>query len=162
MFNHTHNTKKKNQVNIPCLPFDEGAEHQVLAGCFYPGGLEKALEILCAEDFLTLTGKKIFTTLENLHKTGRPVSIGLVERSLAGDPDYSKLLSFLEKLIPFTAESVTHFSKIVYELSQRRQMMRAAEKAIESLEDCTISIPEAAKELLKIANGIKEEGERNG
>lgn len=142
-------------VNTPRSPSDPDAELRVIEGAFVPGGMEKALKIVTATDFATIGGKKIFSAMVVLHKTGRPISIGILEASMQADPDFSRILTVLDSMAPFTAEGVTHFSKIVRELSIRRQLMALAATAVEDLADITIPIPEAAGDFV----GVYGEGE---
>ena len=137
------------------LPSDQDAERQIIEGALVPGGVEKAIAVVCSEDFSTIGGKKIFAALEALHQTGRPISVTVLETFLQADPDFSRILAVLDSMAPFTAEGVTHFSKIVRELSIRRQLMHLAAGVVDDLGDVSISIPKAVATFVRVCGEAK-------
>lgn len=140
--------KTKNEEATPRLPCDPQAELAVIEGSLFPGGFDRATAILSASDFSTVGGKKIFAAMESLARTGRPISVSLIERALDGDPDFPQIVRALDSIVPFTHEAVTHFATIVRELSLRRKLMRLAADAVWELADVTVPIENATASLL--------------
>jgi len=126
------------------LPHDLDSETFLLEACFCPGGISKVAKLITPDDFYSEGGKLILSKMMKFHQSGRGFTPYLIDQSFLGHQHYDCIRRILDTLVPVTAESATHFAKIVRQLSIRRQMIRAAYTAYESLYDPSTSLEQFA------------------
>ena len=124
------------------LPHDLESEAYLLENSFCPGGIEKAAEIVSPQDFYSEGGQLIFAKMMKFHQSGRGFTLSMVDDTFRDDPAYEGISRILDTLRPVTAEAVTHFAKIVKELSDRRQVIKATSEACEKLHDISTPLNE--------------------
>jgi len=141
------------------LPHDYDSEAMLLAALFCPGGMQKAEGLISADDFYSESGKMIFGTMMEFHKSGRSFTIFIIDQSFEGHSEYANIRRALDVLIPVTAETATHFAGIVRELADRRRAIKASYEVFENLFDLSkpidqvrgflrVEVPSRAKEVL--------------
>jgi len=117
------------------LPHDFDGETHLLEACCWPGGIDKVSDLISLDDFYSDGGKLIFNKMLDFHQSGLKFDLFLIDQAFLGHPHYEVIRSILDTLHPFTAEDATHYAKIVKQLSLRRQLIKAAYSAYESLHD---------------------------
>ncbi len=136
--------------NDRILPYDLEAETFLLEACCCPGGIEKVSHLLVPKDFYSEGGKLIFAEMLEFHRSGCGFTPALIDQAFLGHPHYEGIRRVLDTLVPVTAETATHFAKIVKQLSVRRQAIKEAYSVYESLHDPATPINHIGK---LVANG---------
>lgn len=117
------------------LPHDYDAEEGLLMAAFCPGGIDKIEGLVSADDFYSGSGKLIFEKMTEFHESGRGFTISMIDQTLEEHSMYTNIRRVLDMLTPLTAETATHFAKIVRELADRRRAIKAIYEVYESLFD---------------------------
>jgi len=117
------------------LPHDYDAEEGLLTAAFCPGGLEKIDGIVTADDFYSESGKLIFSKMMEFYESGRGFTLSMIDQALYEHSMYTNIRHVLDMLIPVTAETATHFAKIVRELADRRRAIKASYEVFDGLFD---------------------------
>lgn len=127
-------------MNDRILPHDLEAEAFLLDACLCPGGIEKVVDLVKPDDFYSEGGRLIFAKMLDLHRSGCGFTLYQIDQTFQNHSDYIGIRRILDTLRPVTAESATHYAKIIKRLSLRRQTIQAAYFAYESLHDLSTPI----------------------
>jgi len=139
-------------------PYDLESETYLLEACCCPGGIEKAVKIVGPQDFYSDGGKLIFAKMLKFYQSRRGFTLSIMDDSFRDNPVYEAISRILDTLVPVTAETATHFAKIIKSLSNRRQAIRAAYSAYEKLHDFSNSVREISDSLKVEAGGLEISG----
>lgn len=130
-------------MNDRILPHDFDAETYLFEALFCPGGMGKVDGLITATDFYSETGKLIFQKLTEFHESGRGFTLSMIDQALEEHSVYTNIRRVLDMLIPVTAETATHFAKIVRELADRRRAIKASYEVLDGLFDISQPIDQA-------------------
>lgn len=124
-------------MNDRILPYDLDSELGLLNACFCPGGIERVIDMVEADDFYSEAGKLIFAKMVAFHKTGFEPTLFQVDKAFQDHPNYLMIRRVLDELRPITAECAKYFADKVKGLSDRRKAIKQAYETYNDLHDPT-------------------------
>lgn len=142
-------------MNLPPLPQRPETERDLLGGLLVdPTTLEAVGQIVSASDFFVPAYRRIFSCMQSLAATGKPVELHTIWDALAQDLEVNHagglaLISSLSDLVHRNAP-VTHWAKIIRDSA----ILRRAAYTGESLSRAALEPHAKADEVAKLAHAL--------
>lgn len=139
------------------LPSDPDAEIGVLECCLAdPTAIDRAKKIIGPDDFSKDGGRELFRCILNFRNGNRNFTAYTLVKSFEDRPDSEKYSSLIDSLQPVTGETVTHYSKIVLEMSLRRNLIETFDSSGRELYDIAVDPKETIKNIKSVIAGIEQ------
>jgi len=150
------NHPKRIEINYS-FPADPEAEIGVLEACLANNvSVDMARKIIAPEDFSRRAGAEIFKRMLEFRDGGRPFTLCLIDKSFERNSEYEKFRDVFDSLLPVTGETVSHFSRIVKEMSNRRRLIAATCEANEGLFNMACGVDEILDDLVGEITAVRE------
>lgn len=143
--------------NSRLLPSDPDAEIGVLQCCLAdPTAIDRATKLIRPYDFSREGGGELFRYILNFRNANRNFTAYSLIRAFEDRPDSQQYKDLIDSLRPITGEAVTHYAKIVLEMSNRRKLIKALDNYGRELYNIAVDPKETIKNIKSVINDVEK------